>query len=110
MKFLGPYIPESMPTKDKDKQKGCQVFFPGTCFFKDEKIDFIMTNDRDYCITWKSGKGAMLDIRQDLEAEYKVRNNMSELHQVQKAVTETYDRLFATKSTDPSVMSQKLSK
>ena len=35
---------------------------------------------------------------------------MSEMHQVQKAVTETYDRLFGTKSTDPSVMSAKLSK
>ena len=35
---------------------------------------------------------------------------MSELHQVQKAVTETYDRLFSNKSTDPSVMSTKLSK
>ena len=45
-------------------------------------------NDRDYCIVSKSGKGHVLDIRQDLEKEVRERKNMTELHQVQKEVAD----------------------
>ena len=45
-------------------------------------------NDKDYCIAMKSGKGHVLDIRQDLEKEVRERKNMTEQHQVQKDIAD----------------------
>ena len=62
--------------------------FPSTCFFREDKIDFIVMNDKDYCIAMKSGKGHVLDIRQDLEKEVRERKKMTEQHQVQKDIAD----------------------
>jgi hypothetical protein len=30
--------------------KGCQIIMPETVFYKDGKIDLIVSNDRDFCL------------------------------------------------------------
>ena len=52
-----------MSIKEREKAKGCQVFFPSTVFFVGERIDFIAITDKDYCLAVKIPGNNMLAIR-----------------------------------------------
>ena len=49
--------------KEREKAKGCQIFFPSTVFFVNDRIDFIAMNDKDYCLYLKHAGSNMLEIR-----------------------------------------------
>ena len=42
-------------SREKDRFiRGCQVFVPETIFFKDGKIDFMTSLDKEFCLQFES--------------------------------------------------------
>jgi len=47
--------------------KGCQIIMPETVFYKDGKIDLIVSNDRDFCLAAETKlKWSDLEVRKKL--------------------------------------------
>ena len=47
--------------------KGCQLIMPETVFYKDGKIDLIVSNDRDFCLATETKiKWTDLEVRKKL--------------------------------------------
>lgn len=47
--------------------KGCQIIMPETVFYKDGKIDLIVSNDRDFCLATETRyKWIDLELRKKL--------------------------------------------
>jgi hypothetical protein len=47
--------------------KGCQIIMPETVFYKDGKIDLIVSNDRDFCLATETKlKWSDLELRKRL--------------------------------------------
>jgi hypothetical protein len=47
--FVRKLFPDQNNAKER-MIKGCQIIMPETVFFKDGKIEFIVQNDRDWCL------------------------------------------------------------
>ena len=99
-----PREKEDALSKDVKKAQGCQIFFPSTVFFVGDHIDFIATNDKDYCIVVYTGSN-MLSIRKDLEREIQNRKAMTEYYCVQQSCSDKMEKLLG--GTGQSFFSQK---
>jgi len=69
--------------------KGCQIIMPETVFYKDGKIDLIVSNDRDFCLATDTKlKWTDLEVRKKLPQIVQDRRADCVYLGIQKQVTE----------------------